>query len=661
MRKKEISNHLMKRLTSASILCGFTMASTQSYAMPYYKQNEALKQVNGSLLAADPLLSGASLFADHDPSNEIVYVSPSSKKLQTGVYQVNATPACNILANQYALTYYVPSEPATRWREVAQSGPFSAYFDHNFGNYIRQARLLDELANKIGQIESMRARYPREVQAYTDAKQALSFAQERDNAIQAQIDSYSNRIDALSRLLGTASAEEVPAIRSEIETVRAEFEVEKPQLREEKRQTQRAVIAAEQAYSSALGAYEAVIPNETELVARIQNLTTVFQSIQTLSSSTVSIADMTLLKMETAGVGTASASYSIWGQEEAALKNLLNQSGSNFAAARLPIFNVVFKQAQQSDKPSSVDADVLPASEFTPSVDNSTSVSIEGATPDATVVTNAEGTDLPVFDNNGVPVVPKKDLLTSAGAGTFTRLVSRGAYCTGDSDRNIVTEQPSGVIGGELTSFNFPLGVFKSRNRNVLAQSVALEYDFNLKTDPISVTCQMDIDRFRKWTNKKGSSGFLFWRKGWSKEQREAVDESSLRCDVDISEQNDGTVASSTARVDAIKQGLMQDMASEFILTYAKSYEMLKSAEPAVPNVSAAAERFGVATAALCGPNVYCQVGSIVLKNGAELFGSNKGSSSGEDHLKGVIRRSYSERSYITKAGQATIDLTVTL
>lgn len=112
--------------------------------------------------------------------------------------------------------------------------------------------------------------------------------------------------------------------------------------------------------------------------------------------------------------------------------------------------------------------------------------------------------------------------------------------------------------------------------------------------------------------------------------------------------------------IESIRQAMMQEIAAEFILTYAKSWE-ISQRQPAIPNPGAAAFKAGAALMTLCGENIYCAVAGIVLKTGNELFGSNASKTKNRDFMSGSIYRSYEESSWTISNGQAVIDLTVPL
>ncbi|RYZ86764.1 MAG: hypothetical protein EOP04_13200 [Proteobacteria bacterium] len=291
-------------------------------------------------------------------------------------------------------------------------------------------------------------------------------------------------------------------------------------------------------------------------------------------------------------------------------------------------------------------------------LDNSSSVEV--VTGAGTPVATSVGQDLPIFSQNGVLMEPRINLLQGNGGGTFQNLITRGAFCTGSSERYTEIVEKQVDRGGAPSVFDITVGVYKTRQSNVLAQSVSLNYSYNVKNDPSDVECTMDISKFNTQISSKKTSGFLFWRKSKTSEQRAQDAQSGIDCKVNA---EDGAVGGHE-RMLAIKDAMISEIGAEYILQYAESYEVFTSKEAPVavlPNPGPAADKMGTALGALCGANVYCQVGTIVLKTGNELFGSASGGASSTDTVSGKITRKYNEHTYTTLKADATVDLEVSL
>ncbi|RYZ89536.1 MAG: hypothetical protein EOP04_06565 [Proteobacteria bacterium] len=644
------SRKCTRLIPTALALVGIT-ASTAN-AMPYYKTESGLTSLKAAAIASDPTLSGSAVFSDHIARNQL-FISPSSKKTQTGNYEITAPPACEILSNQYYLTYMVPTEKVESWDEVALKGPVSGYFDSHYGNYIRHHTIIEEMAQGIIKIESYRMANPKIVEEYEAAEAVHNFALASQLEAKTAFESYTLRLRSLTDSAALISTPDGMALlKDQIAAVQAEFAENRPALAKAIAESNVKVNNARTRFAAAKGAYNAVVPDETKINNRIAVLNTLFDSLQTSSKQVFTDNNVVLTQFETVGVGIARASFSIWGDEEARFRAIVSQTNPEYSVSRLPIYDIRLNPVQANTTPSSITSSE-------PRIDailnNGSSLAlINNSSP---TIGNSVEKGLPVFQSDGKPVEPQVTVLSGAGAGTYQTLVSRGAYCTGNSARQYRTATPENTLVSDAAITTMKVGVFQPRESNVLAQSVALSYTYNLKNDPISISCEMDIKKFSSYTSSKKSSGFLFWRKSRTNEDRALLQESGIFCK---NESNDFG-GEALAKAEVMMDEMQREIGAEYILQYAKSYEVTTFKESEMPNPGAAAEKMGTAMQALCGANVYCQVGSIVLKNGNELFGSSSGSSSGSDSITGKISRKYYEHSYTSLPGSAVVDLTVTL
>lgn len=626
--------------------------SSQLLAMPSYNASSQLHTLRADLLLNDPLLNSAEIFGDHiDP--QTLYVSPANRKVQTGVFRLETAPACEILANQYALTYMVPSVPASEWSQAALKGPVSGYFDFSFGNYLRNHRIINELAIKIGEIEEMRAQNPEIISEYESALSDYEFKlQERDKA-QFEYDKFATRIKELTQVLIAAGSDTqlMEAYRSEIVATREEFSSSAPRLIRAIAEATSTLNLASSRLAAAKGSYSKAVPNEALLLNRIAVLSTLFDSLQSSSKRVFDDNNRILVTLETSGVGRAAASYSIWGDEVARLKSVAEQSNAHYNVWKLPIYDVRVAPTQSSQVPSTVDS----SQQLSPILNNAASMTLVNQTS-SPLATGAESNSSS-FSRNGRPIQTRIAILGNEGAMSFDNVVTRGAYCTGSSQRNVERSTVSDANSMDSNYFSLQRGVYKPRVEPVLSQSVALSYTYNLKNQPVDISCEMDIQKFSRWTSQKNSSGFLFWRLKKSGEERRWIQENGLVCSHIKNDFGPG----GSERAQEILDQMTQEIAAEFILQYAKSYEILGYKEVDLPNPGVAASKLGTAMGVLCGANVYCQVGSIVLKTGNELFGYTKGSASGIESISGKISRNYREHAYTSLPGSAVIDLTVTL
>lgn len=648
LRRSSFCHSLRK--TPLLILVG--TLSSQLLAMPAYNSDSQVNKLRADLLLNDPLLNTAEIFGDH-AGNRKLYVSPSHRKVQAGIFKLEATPACEILSNQYALTYMVPSVPAAEWSEVALRGPVSAYFDFSYGNYLRNQKLIHEMAEKIGSIEQTRSQHRDVVAEYEAALAQYEFKAQEKEAAQLEYDKYPLRIKELTQLLIAAGGDAalMEAYRDEIAATRSEFSAAAPRLVKLIAETTTALTSASTRLSTAKGAYSSAIPNETVILTRINTLSTLFDTLQTSSKKVFDDNNKILMALETAGVGVATASYSIWADEVTRLKDVASKSGLDVDVWRLPLYDIRLAPPQLIRSESTI----APSATLGSQLNNAATLAlVNNATAPLTSSTDVNASP---FTRNGQLVQTRIATLGDDGARTYSNVVTRGAYCTGSSERNFMNSTVTDGASGSSGSFSLQVGVYKPRVNSVLSQSVALSYTYNLKNEPVDISCEMDIQKFSSWTSKQKTSGFLFWRKKKSSEERRMIQENGIRC---TNHTNDFG-AGGAERSQAIMDQMTQEIGAEYILQYAKSYEITGYKESELPNPGAAAEKMGTAMGALCAGNVYCQVGSIVLKTGNELFGSASGGATGSESISGKISRHYKEHAYTSLPGQAVIDLTVSL
>jgi hypothetical protein len=123
----------------------------------------------------------------------------------------------------------------------------------------------------------------------------------------------------------------------------------------------------------------------------------------------------------------------------------------------------------------------------------------------------------------------------------------------------------------------------------------------------------------------------------------------------------DGSAPGRAEQLMDLQRKFSQDLAAEFILTYGKSWTVVKGdfAGKGYEDRSHGLADLGASMQLLCGGNVYCQVSSLVLKTVDEIFGNSSGSTSHKEDFHGTITRDFSMSTAITLGGQAAIDLEV--
>jgi hypothetical protein len=650
-------NKLHRSLILVSLI---GLLSPSALSLPKKNMNHSgLNAFQAYAVASDPVLKGAHILADDTAS--VFYVSPSSKKSQAGAFQQLAQPACEILEDQYDLTYMMPKVRDKDYVDFAKTGPFSPFFDAKIGNYVRYSSILNGIWQKIADIEHIKKENTDVVIAYEKAEIEFNDAQDEFNRADAAYSELQKNVaNLVNSLAETRDADEIARLKEFLAEAKAIKEQEGPERKERLRQARANINKLALVYSDAKARYNTKVPTLQKLHIDANTMKSIFETVNAVAISNFSANERALQVFESSTVGIASASYSIWANEEARLQNALSsyqERNHYFAihkAVRLPIHNVRLKKPMGNELLGRI------AGDFTGNM--SSSVASHGLTSDALLISDSSShSPRPVFAKNEHPVIPEIKNLSSDGAATYTNLITRGTYCTGKSKRD--SRLVSAVINPEglRLSTEFEIPIYKHRSKNIMAQSVALEYDYFVRNDPIKVDCSLNISKFTSFLAESGESGFLFWRTSWSKTERTKIERSGITCVNNISPSGEHPDYGQQKKyVEEIQQAMMQEIAAEFVLTYAKSWQVSHNS-PAIPGQGNAMHRVGSALSTLCGPNIYCQVGSIILKAADELFGYRAGTTENRDYLSSQIKRSYEENAWTVSNGQAVIELTVTL
>jgi hypothetical protein len=660
MRRKQIRKPL-----SLLLLASFTATSSQVYALPSYTgaMNSSLKTSQAQAIQRNPSLAGTALFQDHLDS-KILYVSPSSKKSQSGVYSpVNGAVNCPVLENQFALTYRLPA--ASEFEAKAAQGAYSPYFDLQYGNYYRYGNLINSLAIKMASAELLKSKP--EYAAYKIADEKLDLKDNEIDEVKSQLAALDSAVTTAATLLSVAMPDQIIAAREALQQAVASRQEKTPALAARKAQLEAERIPLQNEYFAAKQAwlpYDADLGRLAEAIDQTQMALAVVDKV---ANEVFGRNEKTLQAFETKVIGLASASYSIWGTEaadmQAALAQVPSYSGRNFGVRQLPIFNVTLA--------STVD----PVSHKAGSTDSSSSPQIDKITGQKNVLFKLSGAKfgsvLPgttalsnhwVFKTKaGVPLRPI-ETTPSAAAGTFKADINQGVYCMGSSKRSDPTPVGSFLpIGGLRKAWAVDSYRYTPRSHRVMAQSVALNYDYHVKADPMRVSCTLDVSKSMDYVRNSGEWNFLWWGEKWDDTRRTSSGFNGVSCKTDENPSDASpNSGDAQARLDALRNKAINEITSEFLLTYAKSWRTeIVEAPQNIPDQTKFFASLGTGLESICGPNIYCKVTSVVMKSLDEIAGSRSGSTSHHEDFSAVITRNYNEQSFRTLKGNAVIDLTV--
>ncbi|HET9241035.1 MAG TPA: hypothetical protein VFO10_27460 [Oligoflexus sp.] len=660
MRRKQIRKPL-----SLLLLASFTATSSQVYALPSYTgaTNSALKLTQAQAIQRNPTLAGTTLFQDHLDS-KILYVSPSTKKTQSGVYSpVNGAVNCPVLENQFALTYRLPA--SSEFEAKAAAGAYSPYFDLQYGNYYRFGNLINSLATKMASAELLKAKP--EYAAFKIAEEKLKLKDNEIDEVKSQLASLDTAVTTAATLLSVSPADQIIAAREALQQAVASRQEKSPGLLTRKAQLEAERIPLQNEYFTAKQAWLPYDADLVRLAEAIDQTQTAMAVVDKVATEVFGRNEKTLQAFETKVIGLASASYSIWGTEAADMQSALAQlpsySGRNFGVRQLPIFNVTLASTVN---PASHKAGSTVSSD-SPTIDKvtepkNTLFRIAGAKFGGVLPGIAAPSDNWVFKTKaGIPLRPI-ETKPSAAAGTFQADINQGVYCMGSSDRGTPSSVGSFLpIGGIRKAWAIDSYSYKPRSQRVMAQSVALNYDYHVKADPMRVSCTLDVSKSMDYVRNSGEWNFLWWGEKWDDTRRTSSGFNGVTCKTDENPSDASpNSGDAQARLDALRNKAINEITAEFLMTYAKSWRTeVVEAPQNIPDRTKFFSSLGTGLESICGPNVYCKVTSVVMKSLDEIAGSRSGSTSHHEDFSAVITRNYNEQSFRTLKGNANIDLTV--
>jgi hypothetical protein len=648
----------MKKTTqrATAALCISMISTGPAYAMPSYKKNSG--QVLSKLqtaAATKPELHGAQFFEDHNKNVKTIYVSPATRKTETGLYtNVGVTPQCNKLEELYKLTYLLP---ANNWG-VAARAPFSPIFDMGYGINARNEPLLQKIADKAGAADEIVRTQQAKYKAYLEAKELHEQAKADVESANAAIAALNADVTAAGQLVTLATFETVEAARAVLAEAIRQRDEQLPDARARLSAAIQAELPLRQPYAAAYAAWKPFEVNLAQLTEQRVAIEGAVEAMQALAMDSFNYAESTLNKFEQAQTGKATAGYTLFDKEVGAANTALGSGRNGYSLVQLPMVNV-----RLAPKGNRINATSTGAPNMTGNV-----ALDKSATPEASKVLGLAKATPSVFKDatTGKPVnFVERTPSVNEGAGTYSTVVTRGAFCTGDSVR---TEK---VRTENLTTLgtNRPIAIkysdYKPKGGTVLAQAVALNYEYYVKSDPVGVKCTLDVEKTTKSIQSGKKKRFLFWSKDTRKTVIDQNVESGLSCTITSAPTaGDPNPEAQAQRLEDLRTKMASEMLAQYILANAKSYEVytLSPTGDVVQKPSEGLAKAGTALGTICGnTNTYCAIGSIVLKSAEELIGFQNGSREANAHMKTKLTRDFTENAYHLANGSAVINLQVKL
>ncbi len=598
----------------------------------------------------------------HDDTANTLYVSPSSKTAEFSGFQTTGTFACDVLENQWQLTFAFPDVSDTAGlTAVANQGPFSPYFDSLFGLPVHSESLIRSIADKIAAIDGLKASHPDIVKQYSATKEAYTQAANNVTNSQASVDNLNGSLQSAVTLLGTATTVDTQkAAREALDAVRAQFNSTMPGLLSALATQKETAAKAGLAYAQAKGAYDSAFPNIVDMQAEVKALASIYSDLTKTASDAFTSSYELLQSIENTPVGVAQGSYEIWGDEESALRQAVSSNSNSLyssflggitSVARLPIFDV---RSTSAVVPEKYQAGVVPPGMANVSAASSQAFASGDVIGGDAAAVRTVNTSFRSGPANNAPLIGfKATTVADGGAGILGAVITRGALCQASTPSQRILD-----VSAYNSPFKLIVPQYVARRENVLYQSVAFNYKYQVRTDPTSVRCDLDADKLISHVSSSGSDTFLLWSTSWSSEELDKAASYGLSCKVKNSGGDDGL---NTDQLNNMKQKMTMELIADFALQLGDSVAINTMMATAPASGGNAYAEMGEAAQSVCGINVYCQLGAIALKNLNKLVNFSSGGSNSTTHVTGHFYRDYSLENYTVLPGTAVTQVKVAL
>lgn len=634
----------MLRVAAGLLAVSFSSAA---YALPTLNATDTVAKLSQDALD-HALLKGASFFADSNAANKTIYVSPAHRKAETGIFQRVAPTACDTLADLYALTYAVPNSTY----EEAAKHPYSPFFDYFYGNYMRNMTLITMLNDKLTQLGEAKEAHKDVYAEFTRRKFAYDKAIEDVSVARRQLDALNAAVtDASQRVAQANNAEE----RTTHLATKEAAEKSRETLAQPAQAAYDDAVARErqgrEPYAQALAAWAPYAGTVQEITAEVSALTKAYAVIQELSRQAFLNMETLLQRRERDVVGLASASFTLYDGELNAARHIVPPG---YVVHELPVHNVSLSPVIEpfaytqtvSDGTETVAAETMETSSIGSSVQEAVGTTWTAALP---TFTDEQGSSLPFGLRNA----------GNDDGATFRVPITRGAFCTGSSQRRSITFS---AAAGPATTVQWQGAAYVPRDRStVMAQSIALTYDYYVQADPIRVACEYNFSSLVDYLSKVDKSRHFFDQNKWDDEDRQGVSESGVHCDVlEAPVGDDPDAAAQQKRVQDLQQRMEQELVAEFVAHFGKSWDVTRRTPTTSPDELIDRGRYlGPAMMNLCGASPYCIISHLAIRLFGDMVGTSTARARLKDQLHGTVKRIYNERAYRRLRGVAAIDVVV--
>ncbi|WP_444924245.1 hypothetical protein ACJJH9_02975 [Microbulbifer sp. DLAB2-AF] len=581
-----------------------------------------VKQINGIYTELD---SSGAMCIDYAHIRKQAYYAPPTDDLKEEAYDNH-----DYISNYFQMTYVIPNANAEALRAI--NGARSKMRDIENGTRKELAAIYNTLKAEWYDLEANISSLKAE-QSALDSKNTINIG----SCITTNVGNQNGLIQCLTNNANWYTTESNKISSQLAEPIARKKEIS---------QDYYAAKGEMEAYQAELAQFESDIAfNSLIINAQIQ-----------VTDSAWSIEKEVERAERSKIVGRASAGYNLFDNEANILSQTLSQHGkNNYKVKQLDVFNVSLNSGVTIENPViSTANDVALYKKNTWSFPADTLMRTSVLKKWEMPFEREERGDVIHFDTMDAD---------SFASGGFNFYVTKGARC-GEYSQYVKTTYTSTDSGTDV-NWTVSEQFFEPQpNRTVFSESIGLSYNYYAYPGPLRGECSINVDRMHNyWRNSGSRRGWSWFRsktKSWDITKTEARDDMGVECTLDLKPESNNPEEARQIAEDFERQ-MYNDLWQMFITVYAKEYN-IEILDPEVIDAgkSTVGKTLGDGVMKMCGANVYCQIGGVVLKTLDEIGGSKaQGKTSAEHNVYGKIWKRFDKDTWTVKSGSALVNLRV--
>ncbi len=584
-----------------------------------------------------------------------LYVKPGNLKFKGKFYQTNGGADCQDLFKLRQITYKMPTKE--EFPGIISRGQFySPAFEAITGVAARNINLGRKIIEAKFKVHSYVEDHKEEYGNYSATKAALELAKEDVEAVKDEMAELSAKLTT-DLALAANDPDQMNKIRSDFRRDILKLNYRKEVVLRVKRQ-------AGYSYREALRDWSPY-KDQLEWLTNVEaNLSQSFSALQRIADESLQDSIALMSSLDSVVIGYASTGYSLTPDKEIeTLSERIKDAGLNYHVQSIAPFNIRLNPGVTKS--------------ISRVKDNGSALNYELITYNfpletrVTLGTKKRFVDLPMTiegDNNKPEVLRYlvSDLEGGfGGSQAYDFPITQGAICGYAKSKQKTYEYTD--RDGNHFSRTASETVYESPapNQPVFVQNVALRYNYYQKAEPISGSCQMDISKTSSFVRNSGRKTSWSWFKrsthSWDNTRKNLSKNMGLSCSLTKRPQGANPEESKLLN-SAFQKALYQDMFTMFLISYAKDYNVKPIKPELLSSDSQFFSKLGEGVMSLCGANLYCQIGGVVLKSLDELVGTrHTGTTSNTTTISGTLKRNLNLDSYLISEGHTNIELRVCL